>query len=260
MDDMWNIESWNETQHFFPNNESGSRIMVTTRLSQLSSQLNNHFSHQMEFLDEMSSWVLFSKTVFGEERFPPELEEIGKEITNNCRGLPLSIVVVGGILANKEHTQECWESIRNNLTSIVNLDNNRHCLRLLKMSYNRLPVYLKPCFLYMGVFEDGDAIRVSNLVNLWVCEGFLKPIDGKSLETIGKGFLKDLVDRNLVLVDMWGSTGNIKQVKVHDLLRDVCVNQGKKEGFYHVIGESSPRGINSQRRIVIRKNTSKESH
>ncbi|XP_042036602.1 putative late blight resistance protein homolog R1B-16 [Salvia splendens] len=257
MDDMWNIESWESIQHYFPDNGKHSRIMVTTRISQLSSRLNNQYSHQMEFLDESSSWVLFSKTVFGEEPFPLELEKIGKEIAYNCRGLPLSIVVVGGLLKNIESTQKSWESIRNNLTSRVNLDNNKHCLKLLKMSYNHLPVYLKPCFLYMGVFEEDDAIRVSTLVKLWVCEGFLKPVDGQSLEMMGKVLLKDLVDRNLVLVDELGSTGNIKRVKVHDLLRDICLNQGKKEGFYHVIGESSPRGINSQRRVVIRRKTSK---
>ncbi|XP_042052900.1 putative late blight resistance protein homolog R1B-16 isoform X1 [Salvia splendens] len=258
MDDMWNIESWNEIEHCFPNNGNSSRIMVTTRLSQLSSQLNNHYSHQMEFLDESISWVLFSKTVFGEEQFPLELEKVGKEIAYNCRGLPLSIVVVGGILKHMERTQDCWESIRNNLASVVNLDNDKHCFRLLKMSYDHLPVYLKPCFLYLGVFEEDDAIIVSTLVKLWVSEGILKPADGKSLETTGKGFLKDLVDRNLVLVDELGSTGNIKRVKVHDLLRDLCLDQGKKEGFFHVIGESSPRGIDTQRRVVIRRNTSKE--
>ncbi|XP_047961708.1 putative late blight resistance protein homolog R1B-16 [Salvia hispanica] len=256
MDDMWNIESWDEIKHVFPNNENHSRIMVTTRQSQLTSQLNNRYSHQMEFLDESRSWVLFSKTVFGEEQFPLELEKIGKEMAYNCRGLPLSIVVVGGLLKTMEHSQKVWELIRNNSTSVVNLDNNKHCLRLLKMSYNHLPVYLKPCFLYMSVFEEDDAIRVSTLVKLWVCEGFLKPVDGQSLETIGKMRLKDLVDRNLILVDELGSTGNIKRVKVHDLLRDICIYESKKEGFYHVIGESSPRVINSQRRVVVRKNTS----
>ncbi|XP_047953284.1 putative late blight resistance protein homolog R1B-16 [Salvia hispanica] len=233
MDDMWNIESWNEIQHFFPNNGNSSHIMVTTRLSHLGSQLNNHYSHQMEFLDEVNSWVLFSKIVFGDEPFPLELEKIGKEIAYNCRGLPLSIVVVGGNLKNMEPTQECWESIRKNLTSIVNSNNDKHCLRLLKMSYNHLPVYLKPCFLHMGMFGEDAAIKVSTLIQLWVRGRFLKPKDGKSLEAIGKGFLKDLVHRNLILVDELGSTGNIKQVKVHDLLRDLCLNQGEKEGFYH---------------------------
>ncbi|XP_047961706.1 putative late blight resistance protein homolog R1B-16 [Salvia hispanica] len=258
MDDMWKIESWDEIQRFFPNNENHSRIMVTTRQSQLTPQLNNHYSHSMEFLDEASSWNLLSKTVFEEEPFPLDLQKVGKEIAHSCRGLPLSIVVVGGILKNMERTKKCWESIRNNLTSVVNLKNDQHCLRLLKMSYDHLPVYLKPCFLYMGVFEEDEEILISKLIKLWVSEGFLKPIDGNSLGTIGKGFIKDLIDRNLILVDKLGSTGNIKQVKVHDLVRDLCVNQSKKEGFYHVVGEPSPGGIKIHRRIVVRRKTSKK--
>ncbi|XP_047961709.1 putative late blight resistance protein homolog R1B-16 [Salvia hispanica] len=126
------------------------------------------------------------------------------------------------------------------------------------MSYDHLPVYLKPCFLYMGVFEEDEEIGISKLIKLWADEVFLKPIDGKSLRTIGKEYLKELVDRNLILVHMLGSTGNIKQVKAHDLVRDLSVNQGKKEGFYHIVGESSAGGIKSHRRIVIRRKTSKE--
>ncbi|XP_057800147.1 putative late blight resistance protein homolog R1A-10 [Salvia miltiorrhiza] len=255
MDDMWSIDAWDRIQRFFPENGNYSRIIVTTRLSHLSSQLNNNYTLQMDFLDEVRSWELFSKTVFGVGSCPHELEKIGKKIVENCRGLPLSIVVVGGILKNREHTLGVWESISQNLASEVNLENEKNCMKLLKMSYNHLPVYLKPCFLYMGVFEEDDLVRVSTLVKLWVSEGFLKPMNGKSLETIAIEFLKDLVDRNLILVGEVGSTGNIKFVKIHDLLRDLCLNQSKKDGFYHVIGQSSPRGMSSQRCVVIPRNT-----
>ncbi|KAL3630508.1 hypothetical protein CASFOL_023492 [Castilleja foliolosa] len=234
IDDMWSIEAWDEIQHSFPDNGNGSRIMVTTRLSELSSQLNNDSSLRMNFLDEATSWDLFSKTVFGEKSCPDELMKIGKKIVYNCRGLPLSIVVVGGLLKKMDATQRCWESIGSNLTSVVNLENDKHCLRLLRLSYNHLPVYLKPCFFYMGVFEEDDEIKVSTLVKLWIYEGFLKPVSGgDSLETSAEEFLKELVDRNLVLIDRLGSTGNIKT------------------------WECSPRGINSQRRVIIPKNTSK---
>ncbi|KAL3619505.1 hypothetical protein CASFOL_037075 [Castilleja foliolosa] len=258
MDDMWSIDAWDQIQHFFPDNGNGSRIMVTTRLSELSSQLNNDSSLHMNFLDEATSWDLFSKTVFGEKSCPDELMKIGKKIVDNCRGLPLSITVVGGLLKKMDATQRCWESIGSNLTSVVNLENDKHCLRLLRLSYNHLPVYLKPCFLYMGVFEEDDNIRVSTLVKLWIYEGFLKPVNGgDSLETSAKEFLKDLVDRNLVLIAKLGSTGNIKYCKIHDLLRDLCLKEGEKEGFYHVIGEFCPRGINIQRRVIVPRNTSK---
>ncbi|XP_057800181.1 putative late blight resistance protein homolog R1A-4 [Salvia miltiorrhiza] len=258
MDDMWSIDAWDRIQRFFPENENCSRILVTTRLLHLSSQLNNNYSLQMEFLDEVRSGELFSKTVFGVGSCPHELEKIGKKIVENCRGLPLSIVVVAGILRNREHTLGVWESISQNLASEVNLDNEKFCMELLKMSYNNLPVYLKPCFLYMRVFEEDDSVRVSTLVKLWVSEGFLKPMNGKSLETIAIEFLKDLVDRNLILVGEVGKTGNIKLVKIHDLLRDLCLNQSKKDGFYHVIGQSSPRGMSSQRRVVIPRNMPKK--
>ncbi|KAL3619492.1 hypothetical protein CASFOL_037062 [Castilleja foliolosa] len=219
MDDMWSVEAWDEVQHFFPDNGNGSRIMVTTRLSELSSQLSNDRSLHMNFLDEATSWDLFSKTVFGEKSCPDELMKIGKKIVDNCRGLPLSIVVVGGLLKKMDATQRCWESIGSNLTSVVNLENDKHCLRF---------------------------------------EGFLKPVSGgDSLEIIAKGFLKDLVDRNLVLIVELGSTGNIKTCKIHDLVRDLCLKEGQKEGFYHVVGECSPRGINIQRRVIIPRNTSK---
>ncbi|KAL3619497.1 hypothetical protein CASFOL_037067 [Castilleja foliolosa] len=120
--------------------------------------------------------------------------KIGKKIVGNCRGLPLSITVVGGLSKKMDATQRCWESIGSNLTSVVNLENDKHCLRLLRLSYNHLPVYLKPCFLYMGVFEEDDKIKVSTLVKLWIYKGFLKPVSGgDSLETSAEEFLKAFV-------------------------------------------------------------------
>ncbi|XP_047943222.1 putative late blight resistance protein homolog R1B-16 [Salvia hispanica] len=261
MDDMWSIEAWNKIKNFFPENKNGSRILVTTRLSNLSSELTNNYILQMEFLDEKSSWELFCKTLFRDKSCPPLLEGIGKKIVGDCRGLPLSIIVVGGLLRKIEATQACWESIWENLTSEANLDNDEHCLKLLKLSYNHLPVYLKPCFLYLGAFDEDDVIVVSTLVKLWVSEGILKPKNGESLETIAHGFLNELVDRNLVLIDKswFGSTRNLKCFQVHDFFRDLCVREGLKEGFYHVIGEDSPhQGISSHRRVVIPYTASKE--
>ncbi|KAL1551785.1 putative late blight resistance protein R1B-16 isoform X3 [Salvia divinorum] len=256
--DMWGIEAWDRMHGFFPDNWNGSRVVVTTRQSQLSSLSNNNYCLRLKLLDEVSSWDLFSNSVFGVESCPLELEEIGKKIVENCRGLPLAIVVVGGLLKKVEHTKEGWESIRKNSSSLVNSADEDFCLKILKISYNHLPMYLKPCFLYMGVFDEDRAVRVSTLVKLWVSEGFLRPISGKSLETSAKEYLNELVDRNLVLVHELGSTGNIKYCKVHDLLRDLCCREAGKDGFYHVIGQHKSQGLNRQRCVVIPEGTSKD--
>ncbi|XP_042052324.1 putative late blight resistance protein homolog R1B-16 isoform X2 [Salvia splendens] len=258
MDDMWSVDAWDKMQNFFPDNWNGSRIVVTTRQSQLSSQLNSNYCLRLELLDEVSSWDLFSNSVFGEESFPVELEEIGKKIVENCGGLPLAIVVVGGVLKKVEHTKECWESIRKNSSSVVNSADDDFCLNILKLSYSYLPMYLKPCFLYMGVFDEDRAVRVSTLVKLWVSEGFLRPQSGKSLETSAKEYLYELVDRNLILVHELGCTGNIKYCKVHDLLRDLCCREAGKEGFYYVTGKHKSQALNRQRCVVIPGGTSKD--
>ena len=40
-----------------------------------------------------------------------ELEDVGKKITGKCKGLPLAIVVSGGLLSRKEKTPSSWEKI-----------------------------------------------------------------------------------------------------------------------------------------------------
>ncbi|XP_047959812.1 late blight resistance protein R1-A-like [Salvia hispanica] len=98
IDDMWSIEVWSKIKFFFPNHQNESRIIVTTRLSNLGSQLNEFNTVCMKFLDEASSWGLFCKTVFGKENCPLELESVGKNIVANCKGLPLSIATIGGLV------------------------------------------------------------------------------------------------------------------------------------------------------------------
>ncbi|XP_042034406.1 putative late blight resistance protein homolog R1A-10 isoform X1 [Salvia splendens] len=231
MDDMWSIKVWEKINFFFPDNQNGSRIIVTTRLSDLSSQLNESCIVGMKFLDEASSWKLFCKTVFGKESFPIELENIGKNIVANCKGLPLSIATIGGLLAKSERTKECWEHIEQNLNSIVINSDDGFCLKIVRMSYIYLPNYLKPCFLYMGFFKEDYRIRVSMLEKLWVSEGFLKPRSGKCLETLAREYFMELVDRNLVLVDELGSIGNVKYCKIHDLVRDLCLKEAERKDF-----------------------------
>lgn len=220
--------------------------------------LDNNYSLEMKFLDEVSSWKMFCQIVFGGKDCPLELEKIGKKIVENCRGLPLSIVVMGGLLEKVERTEERWKSVTRSFNSVVNSENDEQCLKILKMSYSHLPVYLKPCFLYMGVFEEDSAIRVSMVVKLWASEGFLKPVSDKSLETIAKEYMKELIDRNLIQVHKLGSTGNVKFCKIHDLLRDLCLREAQKERSYHVVGKQSPRHTCIQRCIVVPRSTSKK--
>ncbi|KAG8380180.1 hypothetical protein BUALT_Bualt07G0166700 [Buddleja alternifolia] len=258
MDDMWSIEVWDKLKFFFPDYNNGSRIMITTRLSNLSFHLIGSDGFSMKLLDDDKSWNLLCKYVFGEEGYPPELEEIGKKIAKTCKGLPLSIAVIGGLLAKSKRTPRYWKYIVKNLNAIVNLEDGARCLKILSMSYINLPVHLKSCFLYMGVFPEDMGIPVSRLVKLWVAEGFLKPISEKCLEEVAEDYLKHLIDRNLISVHRRGSSGKIKSCKIHDLLRDLCLREAQKEKFFCVPREHSPnmlQSINTERCIVVHSST-----
>lgn len=145
----------------------------------------------------------------------------------NCKGVPLSIVVVGGLLAKHKGRPEYWEHTLENTSSAINLGDDERCLQILYTSYKELPVHLKPCFLYMGIFQDSE-IRVSELIKLWVAEGFLKPIDGKSLEVVAEEYLMELIDRNLIIVHELDSNGETKSCKIHDLMRDLCLRESSE--------------------------------
>ncbi|KAL0318458.1 UNVERIFIED_CONTAM: Disease resistance RPP8-like protein 3 [Sesamum angustifolium] len=121
MDDVRSIDVWDDLKRLFPNNKNGSRIMVTTRLSNVAVSLGSRSPYMMEFLDESTSWNLFCEKVFSRQGCPfPELEKIGKYITKYCRGLPLAIVAIGGLLANSKMTREDWEFVAENVSSYAN--------------------------------------------------------------------------------------------------------------------------------------------
>ncbi|KAL2243725.1 UNVERIFIED_CONTAM: putative late blight resistance protein R1A-10 [Sesamum indicum] len=231
MDDMWSISAWDNLRLFLPNNRNGSRILVTTRISNVAISLGSHSPYVMDFLDEEKSWNLLCQKAFGEDNCPySELEEIGKTIAKKCNGLPLAIVVIGGLLANSNRTLEHWKSVAKSINSFSNLEYSDRCLKILSLSYDNLPVHLKLCFLYMRMFPEDAKIKASKLIKLWVVEGFLKPSRAKTLEEVAEEYLRNLIDRNLILVRKWSYGGKkAKTCGIHDLLRDLCLRQSEKE-------------------------------
>ncbi|KAL2492440.1 putative disease resistance protein [Abeliophyllum distichum] len=122
----------------------------------------------MHFLYDDEGWKLLFAEVFGKEYLcNPRLEEIGREIARNCRGLPLAIVVIGGILSKLDCTYEVWENVAEKIHSITATAANR-CSEILSLSYNQLPLRLKACFLYMGIFPEDYEIHVSKLIKLYM--------------------------------------------------------------------------------------------
>ncbi|KAG8388056.1 hypothetical protein BUALT_Bualt02G0085500 [Buddleja alternifolia] len=256
-DDVWSTKAWDDINMLFPNDNNGSRIMLTTKLSNIACYVDSFSSHhQMHFLNEDESWKLLQKKVFLEEHCPSDLQEIGKEIAKNCKGLPLTIAVIGGLLSNHNRTKDFWEHVAENMSSIIT-NNDEQCLKILSLSYNYLALHLRPYYLYMGAFPEDYDIRVSKLIKLWVAEGFFKPIKSKSMDEVAMESFQDLIDQNLILVRQQGSNGKTKSCSIHDLLRDLCVREGHRENFLWVVKSAATTSLddtNCQRRLIVHAN------
>ncbi|KAL2515480.1 putative disease resistance protein [Forsythia ovata] len=238
IDDVWVMEQLNQVKSLFPDNNNGSRIILTTRNSVVAHRASHLFPpYHMAFLDVEASWNLLHEMVFGEERCPPELQEIGHMIIMMCEGLPLLLVLIGGLLYKSERTLHYWKHVERNIHSVVvGMDYHMNFLGYISFIYNQLPHHLRACFLYMGVLPEDYEIRRSKLTKLWVANRFIKPDRSKSLEEVAEEYLKDLVDRNLILVREWSYSGEIKTCSIHDILWQFCMLKAKDEKFNSVVG------------------------
>ncbi|KAH6769438.1 hypothetical protein C2S51_014774 [Perilla frutescens var. frutescens] len=235
MDDMWSKRVWKDLRHLFPEDNNGSRIILTTRLSYVAAYPDSHSPlHQMRFLSIDQSWNLLRQKVFVDEDCPPILENTGKRIAGSCRGLPLAIVVIAGLLSGVEKNLSSWEDIARNVSLSVGMECKFD--EILSLSYTHLPDHLRHCFLYMGGFPEDHKIHISKLVKLWVADESWIQSKGKgsskSLEEEAEECLEELVKRNLVLVTERKFDGKIKSCSLHDLIRDMCIRKGQENKFF----------------------------
>nr|XP_033509371.1 putative late blight resistance protein homolog R1A-10 isoform X2 [Nicotiana tomentosiformis] len=191
IDDLWSTEAWDQIQRIFPNENNRSRILLTTRLSYVADYASPDFPHHnMSFLSFDESWILFTERLLREDICPPHLDEIGKHIIQQCRGLPLSIVVVAGLLGKIDPTRDNWKKVEENLNSFFGTVSER-CQSILSLSYSYLPQYLKACFLYVGGFPEDMEIGVSKLIKLWIAELFVRARSNKKLEMVAEEYLEE---------------------------------------------------------------------
>ncbi|XP_057801592.1 putative late blight resistance protein homolog R1A-10 [Salvia miltiorrhiza] len=256
MDDMWSTKVLNDVKKLFPDDNNGSRILLTTRLVDVAAYANSSTpSHKMRLMDPCQSWNLLREKVFGhQDSVPRELEAIGREIARSCGGLPLATVVVAGLLSSVSKTPTSWEEIAKNVRSSLATTDGR-VQKILSLSYIHLPHHLRACFLHVGGFPEDHEIKVENLKRLWIAEGFVKPVASKSFEDRAEEYLEDLIRRSLVIVSNNKSNGKIKSCRLHDLVRDLCIKKSQEEKFLvHVKGRRAlelMKSMKDERRISV---------
>ncbi|XP_027178017.1 putative late blight resistance protein homolog R1A-3 [Coffea eugenioides] len=228
LDDVWDIGAWNLLERSLPNDANGSRILFTSRIENLSLQFKSDSQpHHLCHLSDKECLELLLRKIFGKEDCPPTLIKVLMQVANKCKGLPHTVVIFAGILSRIE--PDCWQEFADSLNS-----NTSNSTEPLELSYIHLPEYLKPCLLYIGAFREDQDIPVRKLSWLWISEGFVQKIEGKSLDDVAEDYLKDLIGRSLVMVTEQRTLAGAKICRLHDLVHDFVVAKAKKESFLQI--------------------------
>ena len=155
VDDLWDTQAWDIISCAFPENDNGSRIIVTTRVEDVASRACGHHHeciYRMKPLNNQDSRRLFFNRIFGcgdEDGCPSQFEEISAEILKKCGDLPLAIITIASLLASRPaRLRKEWQDISNSLSMQVGTNPTMGGVRqILDLSYKNLPHHLRTCFL-----------------------------------------------------------------------------------------------------------------
>ncbi|KAE8722274.1 10-formyltetrahydrofolate synthetase isoform 1 [Hibiscus syriacus] len=227
-DDVWDEDFWHVIQSALPENNNGSRIIITTRshsVAEFCKQSCLVHVHNLQHLSLEMAQELLCRTAFRfdqQKECPENLKSLSFDIARKCDGLPLAIVAIGGLLSTKGKDVFEWTRLRDDLSKQLKSNPHlAHVKTILSINYHDLPHYLKSCLLYVGVFPRSHHIRVNKLIRLWMAEGLVKENQERTLEETAKAYLTMLINRSLVQVEWSDSTGRARSCRVHDLIHEV---------------------------------------
>uniref|UniRef100_A0A0D9WQI8 AAA+ ATPase domain-containing protein n=1 Tax=Leersia perrieri TaxID=77586 RepID=A0A0D9WQI8_9ORYZ len=251
LDGLVSISDWNSMFDVLPDNNNGSRILLTTHLNL---KEINHIGlqiHPLELrcLEAKDGQELFNQWVFG-AREPPHVYKSRAyydKVHNITTGLPLAIIVLAGVLRSKVIPVE-WDAVFEQLESN---GQPKPVTSIWSLSFDDLPHYLKSCFLYFASMSENIIVYPDRLIRLWIAEGFIAPKKAKTPEEVGFDYLKELVSRGLAQVIEKDAGGGIKLVTIHNLLHAFLESEAQESGFLEIHHHANIINPNSVRRLAV---------
>ncbi|KAH7422764.1 hypothetical protein KP509_12G024400 [Ceratopteris richardii] len=186
-----------------------SVVVITTRNRDSLKREQLTEIYEMQELDKENSERLFHWHAFLKPDAPAHLKRVSQDVIAACKGLPLSLEVIGSSLYGCESESDIslWEE------NLRHLQENENIFGVLRISYHHLEGNEKEAFLDICCFLIG---KHEDIVCIFL-EGCYRT---------GQKILDVLKSRSLVSTDAEGL------IRVHDQIRDMgrhIVREGKKD-------------------------------
>nr|QRN46112.1 coiled-coil nucleotide-binding leucine-rich repeat (CC-NB-LRR) immune receptor [Triticum aestivum]CAD1803021.1 NB-LRR protein [Triticum aestivum] len=240
IDDLWKVQDWEFIKAAFPDNYNGSRIIATTRIANVARSCCSNSSgqlYQMLPLNDFDSRRLFFKRIFDSESLcPSQLEKVSARILKKCGGMPLAIITIASLLANKPPSAAEWERLQDSIGAGLSYDSDdggKGMAHILLLSYWDLPHHLKTCLLYLCIYPEDAKISCEELKWKWIAEGFITSNQGNLYQEAVSCF-NELVNRSMIqIVDV--DSFEEKYCQVHDMVLDLIISRSAEENFATVL-------------------------
>ncbi|PHT61752.1 hypothetical protein T459_34383 [Capsicum annuum] len=189
LDDEWNdnYNEWDELRNIFVQGGIGSKIIVTTRKASVALMMGSGEINVGTLSDE-ASWALFRRHSL-ENRDPPkeylELEEVGKQIADKSKGLPLALKTLAGFLCSKSEVDERTDVLRSEIWEL-------------------------PCC------PNDYQFCKEQVIHLWIANGLVQQLRS------GNQYFKELRSRSLLERVPKSSERDGGKFLMHDLVNDLA--------------------------------------
>ncbi|XP_037419316.1 disease resistance protein RGA4-like [Triticum dicoccoides] len=267
---------WRDIEHAFPQNNKGSKIIVTTNVHSIAKTCSpgSHYVYPMQCLNRDHSSQLILNTIHGSRSYGLDLSDAERprleRICDRCGDLPLALISVANYMGgngqdlSEDACKDVCETLGNYLKSKeMEFDELK---RALMQRYEKLPDNgEKNCLLYVSIFPRGYQISWKSLARRLVAEEFVvgDAEMEKKIEDVGR-LLKQLIDRSMIEPVMPRNNSQIaKRCKVHSAMQDFTIQKSLSKNLVTLIARNEYRQGDHEgrvRRLTVESSTSSQSY
>ncbi|KAH0738316.1 hypothetical protein KY290_037021 [Solanum tuberosum] len=141
-------------------------------------------------------------------------ESVALMMGNKCKGLPLALKALAGVLCCKSEVDEWRDILRSDIWELPSCLNG--ILPALMLSYNDLHAHLKQCFAYCAIYPKDYQFRKDQVIHLWIANGLVHQLHS------GNQYFLELRSRSLFKMASESSERDVEEFLMHDLVNDLA--------------------------------------
>ncbi|WVZ56280.1 hypothetical protein U9M48_006834 [Paspalum notatum var. saurae] len=207
------------------------KVIVAARSEALCADMGCRSKIKVECLNQDDAWSLFQAHVGGDTIHSHiQIPALARQVAEECKGLPLALVTVGGAMSNKR-TPEEWSDALDNLkasqpSGTPGLDKSTQAL--VKFCFDNLEsAMVRECFLTCALWPEDHNISKDELVQSWIGLGLLPDLgDIDEAHRFGHSVIAMLLASRLLMPGdnhRYNMFPSDTHVRLHDVVRDAAI-------------------------------------